>query len=87
MCGIVPGSVLPGMHGIEAGQSAVGDIFDWFVKRMAPSGFGSGPEMHAALTKAAAALAPGESGLVALDWHNGNRTVLVDPLLTGMIVG
>jgi L-ribulokinase len=85
--GVVPESVLPGMIGIEAGQSAVGDIFNWFVSRIAPSGYGSGPEMHARLNEAAAALRPGESGLVALDWHNGNRNVLVDPLLTGLIVG
>lgn len=87
VCGIVPGSILPGMHGIEAGQSAVGDIFDWFVKKMAPGGYGTPAEMHARLSEAASRLAPGESGLVALDWHNGNRTVLVDPLLTGLIVG
>lgn len=87
VCGIVPESILPGMLGIEAGQSAVGDIFNWFVSRIAPTGFGSGPEMHAALSREAARLRPGESGLVALDWHNGNRTVLVDPLLTGLLVG
>lgn len=87
VCGIVPESILPGMLGIEAGQSAVGDIFNWFVSRIAPSGYGSGPEMHARLSEEASKLRPGESGLVALDWHNGNRTVLVDPLLTGLIVG
>lgn len=87
VCGIVPESILPGMYGIEAGQSAVGDIFDWFVRRIAPGAFGTGPEAHARLSEAAAKLRPGESGLVALDWHNGNRTVLVDPLLTGLIVG
>lgn len=91
VCGIVPESVLPGMHGIEAGQSAVGDIFDWFVKRIGPTigpaGYASPAEMHARLSDAASRLAPGESGLVALDWHNGNRTVLVDPLLTGLILG
>lgn len=87
VCGIVPESILPGMYGIEAGQSAVGDIFDWFVRRIGPAGFGTGPDAHAKLTEAAARLQPGESGLVALDWHNGNRTVLVDPLLTGLIVG
>ena len=87
VCGIVPESILPGMYGIEAGQSAVGDIFEWFARRIAPAGYGSGADAHAALSTAAAALRPGESGLVALDWHNGNRTVLVDPLLTGLIVG
>jgi L-ribulokinase len=87
VCGIVPGSILPRMYGIEAGQSAVGDIFNWFVNRIGPSGYGSSAEMHARLSEAAGKLRPGESGLVALDWHNGNRTVLVDPLLTGLIVG
>ncbi|MBI5864627.1 MAG: ribulokinase [Planctomycetes bacterium] len=87
VCGIVPNSILPGMYGIEAGQSAVGDIFNWFVNRIAPSAYGAPAEMHARLTEAAARLRPGESGLVALDWHNGNRTVLVDPLLTGLIAG
>lgn len=87
VCGIVPESILPGMYGIEAGQSAVGDIFDWFVRRIAPGAFGSGAEAHRKLAEAAAKLRPGESGLVALDWHNGNRTVLVDPRLTGLIVG
>lgn len=87
VCGIVPESILPGMYGIEAGQSAVGDLFDWFVRRIAPSDFGPPAERHARLTEAAARLRPGESGLLALDWHNGNRTVLVDPLLTGLMVG
>ncbi len=87
VCGIVPGSVLPGMHGIEAGQSAVGDIFNWFVQHMVLAGEAGAAEVHARLTAQAANLLPGESGLVALDWHNGNRTVLVDPLLTGLIVG
>lgn len=87
VCGIVPESILPGMYGIEAGQSAVGDIFDWFVRRIAPGAYGTGAEAHQRLSDAASKLKPGESGLVALDWHNGNRTVLVDPRLTGLIVG
>jgi L-ribulokinase len=87
VCGIVPESIVPGMLGIEAGQSAVGDIFDWFVRRIQPGGFGTGAEAHTRLSEAAAALRAGESGLLALDWHHGNRTVLVDPLLTGLIVG
>lgn len=85
LCGIVPESILPGHYGIEAGQSAVGDIFNWFVQRLQPGGPEAGS--HEALTAAAAALRPGESGLLALDWHNGNRTVLVDPRLTGFVVG
>ena len=85
LCGIVDGSVLPGCFGLEAGQSAVGDIFNWFVDTIEPGGPKKGS--HAALTRKAAALAPGESGLLALDWHNGNRTVLVDQRLTGLLVG
>ena len=87
LCGIVPESIIPGMYGLEAGQSAVGDIFNWFVKQFAAAAYGGEAEAHAKLTEAAAKLKPGESGLVALDWNNGNRTVLVDPLLTGMLVG
>ncbi len=85
LCGIVPGSVLPGAYGLEAGQSAVGDIFNWFVRHLAP-GDGSG-DPHERLSERAAAMQPGESGLLALDWNNGNRTVLVDPLLTGLLIG
>ena len=87
LCGIVPGSVIPGMYGLEAGQSAVGDIFNWFVNRMVPAKYGSGGDAHVALTKEADGLAPGASGLLALDWNNGNRTVLVDPLLSGLMLG
>ncbi len=88
LCGIVPGSVLPDAYGLEAGQSAVGDIFNWFVKHLATNGATKGAgDPHVRLTRAAAKLAPGASGLLALDWNNGNRTVLVDPHLTGLIVG
>ncbi len=87
LCGIVDGSIIPGMYGLEAGQSAVGDIFNWFVKQLTPGSFGQGGEAHVKLTNDAAKLAPGASGLIALDWNNGNRTILVDPLLTGMLVG
>ena len=83
ICGIVPGAILPGFHGIEAGQSAVGDIFKWWVEVVC----GGDEETHAALTREAARQRPGESGLLALDWNNGNRTVLVDPLLTGLLLG
>ncbi len=87
LCGIAPESILPGMHGLEAGQSAVGDLFQWFVHKVAPQGFGSGDAAHEALTAAAARLRPGQSGLLALDWHNGNRCVLVDPRLSGLVLG
>jgi len=84
LCGIVNGSILPGYYGLEAGQSAVGDIFNWFVNYLQPLGKAG---THEALSAAAAKLAPGESGLLALDWNNGNRTVLVDQRLTGLLVG
>jgi L-ribulokinase len=83
ICGIVPGSIMPGYYGIEAGQSAVGDLLKWWVERVGGDRGGA----HAELSGEAARLRPGESGLVALDWNNGNRTILVDPRLTGLIVG
>jgi len=85
LCGIVPGSILPGYYGLEAGQSAVGDIFNWFVNYLQP--FGKKAGSHEALSAAASDLAPGESGLLALDWNNGNRTILVDQRLTGLLLG
>jgi L-ribulokinase len=87
LCGIVPGSIVPGMYGLEAGQSAVGDIFNWFVRHLAPARYTDQGDPHANLTREADKLRPGESGLVGLDWNNGNRTILVDPLLTGLLVG
>jgi L-ribulokinase len=82
ICGIVNGSILPDHFGIEAGQSAVGDILNWWVR------FCQGDaSLHDRLSAEAARLAPGESGLIALDWNNGNRTVLVDPRLTGLLIG
>ncbi len=85
LCGIVPGSILPGYYGLEAGQSAVGDIFNWFVNYIQPQGMKEGG--HRMLDEAAGKLAAGESGLLALDWNNGNRTVLVDQRLTGLLLG
>ncbi|HEY4611863.1 MAG TPA: ribulokinase, partial [Bacteroidota bacterium] len=84
LCGIVNGSVLPGLYGLEAGQSAVGDIFNWFINYVKPGGKSG---THEALAAAAKKLKPGESGLLALDWNNGNRTILVDQRLTGLLVG
>jgi L-ribulokinase len=82
ICGIVNGSIMPDYFGIEAGQSAVGDILNWWVR------FCQGDEsLHELLSAHAARLKPGESGIVALDWNNGNRTVLVDPRLTGLLIG
>lgn len=79
LCGIVKGSILPGFYGLEAGQSAVGDIFNWCSRLTSQS--------HQELNDLALTLQPGQSGLVALDWNNGNRTILVDPLLTGLVIG
>jgi len=85
ICGIVDGSILPGLWGLEAGQSAVGDIFNWFVSYIQAGGKDAGS--HDALTQKAARLRPGQSGLLALDWNNGNRTILVDQRLTGLLLG
>ena len=83
ICGIVKGAILPGFYGLEAGQSAVGDIFKWFVEVVCQGN----DKTHAAFTAAAAKLKPGQSGLLALDWNNGNRTILVDQRLTGLLLG
>ena len=88
VCGIVDGSVMDGYYGIEAGQSGVGDIFLWFVNTLVPEKYGrSTEERFDSLEKAAAVLKPGESGLLALDWSNGNRTILVDVRLSGLLMG
>ena len=83
ICGIVMGAILPGQFGIEAGQSAVGDIFKWWVERVC----GGSEALHAELAAEAARQRPGQSGLLALDWNNGNRTILVDQRLTGLLLG
>ncbi len=80
MCGVVDGGIVPGLWGYEAGQSGVGDIFGWFTEHFAHDG-------HDQLTRLAAQQEIGEHGLVALDWHSGNRSVLVDHELSGVIVG
>ncbi len=92
MCGVVEDGVLPGYFGYEAGQSCVGDHFEWCVKNCVPPAYfeeaeSRGMDIHALLTEKASRLAPGESGLLALDWWNGNRSVLVDVDLTGMMLG
>ena len=88
VCGIVDGSVLPGYYGIEAGQSAVGDIFLWFVNHLAPDKYGKSiDEKFKNLEIEASKQKPGEHGLLALDWNNGNRTILVDVQLSGLIIG
>jgi L-ribulokinase len=83
ICGIVKGAILPGFFGIEAGQSAVGDIFKWWVEVV----LGGDAALHTALTAEAAAQRPGQAGLLALDWNNGNRTILVNQRLTGLLLG
>jgi L-ribulokinase len=85
-CGVVEDGVIPGLFGYEAGQAAVGDMFAWFAGLLARAG-GSLDEMHRSLERDAALLEPGESGLVALDWWNGNRSILVDAELTGLLLG
>lgn len=83
ICGIVKGAILPGYYGIEAGQSAVGDLFKWWVEVVCEGS----DETHQKLTDQVASQKPGQHGLLALDWNNGNRTVLVDQRLTGLILG
>ncbi|HET6704401.1 ribulokinase [Amycolatopsis sp.] len=83
MCGVVEGGIVAGLWGYEAGQSGVGDIFGWFVEHGVPAAY----EGHEHLTRLAAQQEIGEHGLIALDWHSGNRSVLVDHELSGVIVG
>ncbi|TFH39050.1 MAG: ribulokinase [Bacteroidia bacterium] len=92
MCGVVEDGIIEGFFGYEAGQSCVGDHFQWFADNCVPAACeeeatAAGMDIHQLLTQKASLLKPGESGLLALDWWNGNRSVLVDVDLTGMIVG
>ncbi|MER6064975.1 ribulokinase [Streptomyces sp. NPDC001792] len=92
MCGVVDGGILPGLWGYEAGQSGVGDIFAWWVRTGFPAAYAeraaaAGQTPHEYLTALAAPQQVGEHGLLALDWHSGNRSVLVDHDLSGLIVG
>lgn len=84
--GVVPEGILPGLHAYEGGQACVGDLFAWFGERMAPS-LCREQDVHRYLTERAAALAPGESGLLALDWFNGARSLPMDFDLSGLLVG
>lgn len=92
MCGVVDGGIVAGSWGYEAGQSGVGDIFGWFVEHGVPpyvhaEAAAAGRSVHEHLTALAAEQEVGEHGLVALDWHSGNRSVLVDHELSGLVVG
>ena len=92
LCGVVKDGILPGYYGFEAGQSAVGDIFAWFVNNCVPGSVREeaarrGMDVHGYLSEGAAKLKVGESGVLCLDWWNGNRSVLVDADLTGLMMG
>ncbi|MBV9093454.1 MAG: ribulokinase [Streptosporangiaceae bacterium] len=92
MCGVVDGGIVAGLWGYEAGQSAVGDIFDWFTRNGVPGELAEqarrrGVSLPQLLGEKAAAQPPGAHGLIALDWEGGNRSVLVDHRLSGVIVG
>lgn len=92
ICGVVEDGIIPGLFGYEAGQSAVGDIFAWFVDESVPSYVRNEAQekelsVHEWLEQKASQLQPGESGLLALDWHNGNRSTLIDADLSGLILG
>ena len=92
MCGVVDGGIVAGRWGYEAGQSGVGDIFGWFTRTSVPPAHAdaardAGVSVHEHLTRLAAEQQVGEHGLVALDWHSGNRSVLVDHELSGVVVG
>lgn len=92
MCGLAESSIIPGLIGLEAGQSAVGDIFAWFTENLVPGDYQKMAikrkmSLQAYLTKKASELKPGGTGLLALDWNNGNRSILVDQKLSGLLLG
>ena len=92
MCGVVDGGIISGLYGYEAGQSGVGDIFAWYVNNQVPGSYheeakAAGKSVHQHLTDLAEQQEVGEHGLVALDWHSGNRSVLVDHELSGVLLG
>ncbi|WP_380164634.1 ribulokinase [Jannaschia sp. R86511] len=92
MCGVVDGGITAGAYGYEAGQSGVGDIFGWFVRTSVPEDYAAaarqaGRDLHEHLTALASQQQVGQHGLVALDWHNGNRSTLVDHSLSGLVLG
>jgi L-ribulokinase len=92
MCGYVEDGIIPGLFGYEAGQSCVGDHFGWFVEHAVPGAYEReaaerGVDVYTLLEDKAATLRAGESGLLALDWWNGNRSVLVDAELGGLLIG
>jgi L-ribulokinase len=92
MCGYVEDGVIPGLFGYEAGQSCVGDHFSWFVEHAVPASYADeaksrGIDLHTLLQEKAGRLRVGQSGLLALDWWNGNRSVLVDAELGGLLIG
>jgi len=92
MCGVVDGGIVEGSWGYEAGQTGVGDIFAWFVDSSLPASYHEeaarrGLDPHQHLSEIASRQRVGQHGLVALDWHNGNRSVLVDHELSGVVVG
>lgn len=92
MCGVVEDGIIAGLYGFEAGQSGVGDIFAWFVDHCVPIEYHQeaekrGIDLHQLLEEKASRLKPGEHGLLALDWWNGNRSILVDVDLSGLLIG
>jgi L-ribulokinase len=92
MCGVVEDGVIPGLFGFEAGQAAVGDIFGWYVEHAVPPAYhkaarDQGVDVHTVLETEAARIRPGETGLLAIDWWNGNRSILVDADLSGVLLG